>query len=166
MRLNKVFILILFSTISLYLTACDILSDNSDSISSGLIIETDQTEYSISDDQNIEVNIFNNSRHSIFISSFVGFTLEKKVNDSWESLLLAYLTVGFQPLLSEIKPGESFSPSAPRLSTNSEIIESAGLYRFNFGLYTSKATFVDRTSWSDFLLPLENRVSNTFQIVE
>jgi hypothetical protein len=165
MRLNIIFILTFFITTTLYLTGCDILNSNSGNFNQ-LLIETDQKQYSITEDQDIDVDIINESQRSIFRLSHGHVTLEKKLNDNWENLGQWYLTIAIPPSLVEIKSGEDFSPAAPRLTTSSPIIKDTGLYRFNFALYSSKPTSSIEDSVTERLLPLENRVSNTFQIVD
>jgi hypothetical protein len=82
--------------------------------------------------------------------------LEKQVGGSWVDLGVWYWLLPIAPRVYGIGPGEALDPVV-EISPLNEIFESPGTYRFVFDLYSDAD--------ARHLLPLEKRVSNSFEIV-
>ena len=121
-------------------------------------VETDRRVYSISAEDSIHFSAVNNSSTSLFqMWPTHDDVLEVKDSSGWKTLGSWYFVVGTGPVSTRIPPGEE--ALAPIwLNADHPIVEGTGEYRMRMAVYSDEDT--------EHLLPIEERVSNVFRIVE
>jgi|GEM_PF-1977921 hypothetical protein len=163
-------ILLIFIFVTVGIISCDTVDSNtpSDQITS---IRTDSTRYFANLQSVVPViTIQNNTDKPIFFPTSAGFNsnpfeVEKRVDGEWTFAYTPFLQLTSSPPLV-IEPDSvlirDFPIFLPSLLREGRISEINGSYRLKLGLYES----VNVQRLSGELLPRNERISNTFEIVE
>ena len=120
-------------------------------------LTTDAQSYSLSDSAVVQINGVNVGSDALY-QEWPTFdtVLEKKRAGEWEEIGAWYVITEIGPFSRKIAPGDS--AIAPNLPVQSEQIDGPGRYRIKTKIYESEAL--------ETMLPLEERVSNAFELTE
>lgn len=164
MKYAAIYRTLLVFMITLILTSCNLLDSRQ---VYHVEIKTEKELYSLSEaDSYVTAKLKNNSFYPVYWMQPGGVSLQKRVENEWIDLGQWYITIGIAPSLGELEPGFVINPATPRLHLTDYIVinNGPGLYRFAFALYSEKREISETIM--EVALPLEDRVSNVFEIVE
>ena len=162
-RLTILITILLIS--GLFIASCDLVSKNKGMLDPELVIQTEKEQYTLGSEEVIYVTLENYSGFSLFTLTPPVTVLEKKTDGEWEELGVWYMTIAIAPRFSEIEAGERIFPAAPRLFANTPIFSGPGEYRFRFTIFDYDVKHKGGST-DENLLPIEKRVSNSFQMIE
>lgn len=145
----------LASLILVCIAGCDALRLNNHR---AVDIQTDRDRYSMSGNKGIVIQAANTSGRILYQYTPPDAVLEKREDGSWREIGPWYATVAVVPRSEPVLPGESFTiPGIP-----------AGEFKYfdiQPGIYRVK-THIYRSSKMKVKLPLEQRVSNPFELTK
>ena len=131
-------------------------TDIKDRIAKPVQIKTEKQVYHNSAQETIRFTALNASQQTLFyLSPAVNVTLQRFEDGEWKDLGPWYAVIAVVPEKTALPPGAEF-PVIPLIS-NHELVKTPGKYRICLNMFTDHEV--------QNSLQLENRVSNTFEII-
>jgi hypothetical protein len=155
-RTQLIAVALLLSGVLVGATGCDVF-DSAAGPDQDFDLTTDARSYSLSDSAVVQINGVNVGSDALYQEWPTGDTvLEKERAGAWEEIGAWYAVAAVVPSPRAVAPGDS--AIAPDLPVQSEQIDGPGRYRIKTKIYESEAL--------ETMLPLEERVSNVFEVTE